>query len=515
MRIWELYDGFKNAHGTYEVQGVDGRGKRTGRALTVRSPVTEAVWQEHLDGKRGIGIVPLREDNTLCWAAIDIDEYQGLDFNALETSINELGLPLVIIKSKSGGAHLTLYLDHPCPADDIVDVLAKWAAALGYGGSEIFPKQTTRLDDNDIGNWLNAPYFDKDRAVRVAIRDGKPLSYEDFLEYAESKMVTWEQIQAIEIAPRRKKDEVPNDGPFLDGPPCLQWLHANGGLPEGTRNEGMFSVGVFLMRAFPDTWEQEFTRYNSMMCDPPMPPKELDTIVKSLKRKEYQYGCKKHPLKERCNKRLCVQRLYGVGPTAETGRWPEIENLTMYEGEPAVWVATIAGKRIALASEHFINQTMYRRELIDKLGVFAPSLPRPRFEKYMSEKIPHADRVVATEDTTGTGVFLENLSDFLTGKLQAKTPIDLYNRGLPYRAADGMIYFKFNNLLEHLSGLKTSRGLSNSEVSVKLKEVGAENIYKAFDGVPRVRLWMVPADKIRAFITEENKGQPKDDKPTF
>ena len=49
-----------------------------------------------------------RENNTCRWGCIDIDEY---NFNhlVLITNIRKLKLPLIVCRSKSGGAHVFLF----------------------------------------------------------------------------------------------------------------------------------------------------------------------------------------------------------------------------------------------------------------------------------------------------------------------------------------------------------------------------------------------------------------------
>ena len=39
------------------------------------------------------------------------------------------------------------------------DKLTEIKAVLGYGGSEVFPKQTELKSKDDTGNFLNLPYF--------------------------------------------------------------------------------------------------------------------------------------------------------------------------------------------------------------------------------------------------------------------------------------------------------------------------------------------------------------------
>jgi hypothetical protein len=54
--------------------------------------------------------------------------------------IRKLKLPLVVCRSKSGGAHCFLFTTEWVDAKDMQATLQQISAALGYGGSEIFPK---------------------------------------------------------------------------------------------------------------------------------------------------------------------------------------------------------------------------------------------------------------------------------------------------------------------------------------------------------------------------------------
>ena len=51
------------------------------------------------------------------------------------------------------------------------DKLISVSAVLGYGGSEIFPKQVELKSKDDTGNFLNLPYFNSDNTTRYAFKD--------------------------------------------------------------------------------------------------------------------------------------------------------------------------------------------------------------------------------------------------------------------------------------------------------------------------------------------------------
>lgn len=156
-----IFDGLKEAYGYFKIEKTGSNGKAQGKAGVTREPRTSELWQNHLLGKNtGLGIIPINEDNNCKWGCIDIDQYP-LDHKLLVEKIRRLKLPLVVCRSKSGGAHCFLFATEWVEARDMQKALQHMSAALGYGESEIFPKQVKlHLDRGDVGNFLNLPYYD-------------------------------------------------------------------------------------------------------------------------------------------------------------------------------------------------------------------------------------------------------------------------------------------------------------------------------------------------------------------
>lgn len=488
VNIWDLFAGYESAHGRYDLskQSTTDRGKIEGRAWTVREPVTEQLWEAHLAGQgTGIGIIPLRSDNTVLWACIDIDVY-NLDLVALEQQIVQLKLPLVMARTKSGGAHLFLFLKEPTQASEVRPTMEAWAAALGHGGVEIFPKQTSRCEHaGDTGNWLNMPYYYAQQTLRYGIKDGQPLSLDQFVEYAIASSIDLSSGHPASSAPS-------NNGGLEEGPPCLQRLRDLGGFP-GHRNEGMYNVGVYLRKRFPDSWEDKISSFNEAMCHPALTLSELNTIVKSIGRKKYDYRCQHPPIAAYCQRRLCQSRDYGVGQTVEGSDNPEIGNLTKYNGDPVLWFFDIGGARLMLTTKELTNQSLFREHVVDKINRFPAALPTARWGKFIDSKLQSCDVIEVPMDASPTGQFQLLVEQFTNGMAQATSKDELIHRHTPFDTGDGEVWFRSRGLLDYLNhhGFKFK---SEHHVWQMLRDMGGTTKFVKVKG-HGINLWVLPKSK--------------------
>ena len=167
-----IFEGLKSAYGYFKIEKQKASGKQAGHAGVVREEPTLELFKEHLAGNgRGLGIIPINENDSCKWGCIDIDQYP-LDHEELIKKIRGLKLPLVVCRSKSGGAHCFLFSKDWVSAKDMQKALKNMASGLGYGESEIFPKQIKlHLDRGDVGNFLNLPYYNSEEGLRYAFLD--------------------------------------------------------------------------------------------------------------------------------------------------------------------------------------------------------------------------------------------------------------------------------------------------------------------------------------------------------
>lgn len=240
-RFARLFRGHTSRYGRYDITGDAAREEKVaGKARTVDQQITAKDYTDHVEGRVGIGVIPLQGEakaqGRVNFAAIDIDVYTQAEKEARNLTHEDVALalfetPLIVTRSKSGGIHVWLFSDEGVSARVATEYLNAQAAQLGVSGCEVFPKQTERYSDEDVGNWINLPYFGDSRKAVLPIKEGSTYSYtdvslEDFLDVAEgaSKGVTDDWI--IENTPSQPAHRETGEETqlFYDGPPCLQRL---------------------------------------------------------------------------------------------------------------------------------------------------------------------------------------------------------------------------------------------------------------------------------------------------
>ena len=193
-----IFSGLQRAHGaTYvEKKSTDGT-KIKGQSFVKREEVTKKMWQDHLNGiEPSLGIIPINEENKCRWGCIDIDSYAGFDHKKLINKIKSLNLPLITFRSKSGGAHVFLFTTTEVDAELIRNKLVSIGAVLGFGSSEVFPKQIELKSKDDTGNFLNLPYFNYKNTTRYAfLENGEAATLDEFFKLYERNKITPEQLE--------------------------------------------------------------------------------------------------------------------------------------------------------------------------------------------------------------------------------------------------------------------------------------------------------------------------------
>jgi putative DNA primase/helicase len=280
-RFHTLFAGLQRAYGTYRIDQTREDGKQTGTAVTVRQPVTNELWEQHLAGVNGLGIIPIRDDNTVVFGAVDVDVYADLDHGRIASTLARMELPLIPCRSKSGGCHLFLFCKEPVPAGKVQDKLRDIAALLGHGTAEIFPKQTG--GERDLGSWLNMPYQNMAETTRYAVRPGgDAMTAEEFLAAAESCKVEPNWIaRPLPIAPGPAPDKTQKSKSTKS---TRRAFVLPDRITEGQRDMTLASYAGTLRRAGADRYGilAALRIENEKRCLPPLPESDLERIATSI-----------------------------------------------------------------------------------------------------------------------------------------------------------------------------------------------------------------------------------------
>lgn len=458
-KLFELFKGLTRAYGKYTVKGRDAnKNKVGGKALTVQNELTEVEWHNHLTGKQGVGVVPINDDNECIFAGIDIDIYD-LNFETVANKINKLQIPLIMCRTKSGGLHLYLFLIEPAAAAAVRERMTQWAVALGFPGVEIFPKQDFLAGPEDVGNWINMPYFDAERTTRYCIKDGKALDLDAFIEYAYASRVLLDNTAEIELLD-------PDDG-LKGAPPCLRTLAANG-IPEGTRNNALYNFAVLakLMDAGGEQWPDTLGQFNTKYMTPPLPLSEVNTLIKSLGKKDYFYKCKDAPCQQVCNKDLCRKAEYGIGGNGDDPGI-QIDGLTKICTNPPVWVVQVAGARMQMDTDEFMSQQKFAKKCIETINFFPMTLKTNKWKQLINALLREVREIEAPDDAGIVGQFFYHLEQFCTSRAPANSQDEIL-LGKPWHE-NGRTHFRSADLLKYLEQQRF-RDLKGNQIFAVLKQ---------------------------------------------
>ena len=441
-----IFEGLKIAYGQYQKGDVAANGdKQKGKAFIVRKNVSDDLWEKHLQGEGpALGIIPIREDNTCRWGCIDIDSY-NLDHSGLIQSIRNLNLPLIVCRSKSGGAHVFLFTKEFISAALMQSTLKKIAKVLGYEGSEIFPKQTEILvERGDTGNFLNLPYYNGTNGLRYALDDkGQAASLESFYSMYDQYACTNTQVKEIKIEEKKIEEAFPA------GPPCLNKL-ASVGFGEGSRNNALFNIAVYYKQAHPDSWEDKIVEANIKHMEPKLSNSEVQQLIKSVNRKGYdKYRCKDAPINAVCQSGLCRTKRFGVGFGEE--EMPQLGNLTKYKSSPPQWFLDVDGTRIELKTEQLYSSPLFALACLDQANLVVP-VPKAKDWKqhFLKPMMNNLQEVEPLESLNPMNQLTGLLQDWTTNRQSARTMDDVFNK-LPFTDENKQFtYFRMDDFYAFL-----------------------------------------------------------------
>lgn len=476
QRLAALFAGLPRAYGVYVVEAPSGAGKRKGKADTVHGEVTVELWERHLRGEIQLGIVPIRDDGTCVFGSIDIDVYP-LDHAALAAKIKRLKLPLIPCRSKSGGAHCDVFFKGDTDCGEVRELLCEWAAALGFGGVEVFPKQSKLLSVKDTGNWINMPYSGGDNTERCGMVNGEPIGLEAFLDLAEKSKININKA-------RRTAQEPPEL--LMEGPPCLVTL-TTGGVPEGGRNNVLFNLGVYAKKRWPEDWADRLPELNAQFLAPPLPDGELMQVIQHLRRKEYNFTCRDKPLAPVCARATCIKRQWGVGVDDVMGL--SIEHVLRLNMEHAQYFADFNGNRVQFDATDLCSQTMFRERMINQTNQSFPVLSAKVWSNFIIRLCDKAETIQAPPETQVNAEMAGWLEEYCTESVPATDWPDVIDGQV--LQSDGRMYLRPQKFISKMARDHRTT-LKLAETYSALQEYGVKSEEREIEG-RKYRVWSVPA----------------------
>jgi hypothetical protein len=381
-----IFEGLERAYGQFKKNDKKLSVKVEGRPWIEHKPITKQLWENHLNGVGNrLGIFPLKDDGTCKWGAIDID-VNNYDYESLLQKIRKLKLPLIMFRSKSGRAHVYMFMKQFTSAEEVQLVMKKFAGKLGLANilDRVYPMQTSLADKKD-GSWLNMPYFHHEEGSTYAYTDDfEDASIDQFFEmydqYAQTDLIDYLQEEVPEAIKKVKKPKEKKLEDFFL--PCTKnCLKLNDGkIPNENRNDYLLHMYTWSMRAV-EKGVNKIEAYSKMDAKTllkhfnqeymarPLEEKEIDnTVLKSTDR-EYKYLCKRQQIKKHCDASACVRHLCGISPE-QAADLVEAEqavgDITEYTSKPPIFYESVDVKNRTGDGFVRIKVEMQGSDLIDK-----------------------------------------------------------------------------------------------------------------------------------------------------
>lgn len=492
-RLAKLFRGNTRSHGLYD--------PNTRKASTVKGiALSDEQFRQHVEGVMGIGVVPIMDDDRCWFGAIDIDAHgdaPDIDLIDLEAAVREKDLPLVVCRSKSGGAHLYIFGSEPLPAKLLRSTLSKWCDRIGYPGVEIFPKQDKLVVDSDnvrqYGNWINLAWFDafSPDCGRYAVEGGRRVTLEHFLDIAESKRVSAAMLV------ERGADE------HAEAPPCIQKIIANG-VGHGQRNEAMFNLCVYLKQAFPETWKDKAYDLNARVFEEPLPHLEARKSIASAGRRDYRYRCKEEPCRSNCKSHLCVTRRFGISTEEkhemEMGEHPEFGPLEKVSTEPPRWMLYVDGVKVTMSTNDMMDYRSVRVAVADRLTRLLPPMKNEKWQVILHGLMKTAIEHDAPIEASASGAVIAKLVEFLArGDMERdgndKRDLENLLHGVPVVAKDEdgrkVVYFRAQDFTDFLKRTK-SEDIKGPNLWVTMREAGIGHTRIRATKDCQLSVWVAP-----------------------
>ena len=537
-RFIKIFEGLDRAYGQFKKNDSRVSVKVEGKPWVEHKPLQKQLWENHLMGIGvSLGVFPLTDEGTCKWGAIDID-VDGLDYEELLKKIREFKLPLIMFRSKSGRAHVYLFMKNFTSAEEVRLVMKKFASKLGLADKldRIYPMQT-ELGEKDTGSWLNLPYFNHEEGSRYAYKDDfDAASIEEFFEmhkkYAQESL---DEYLVEEIKTTKKVKNTTLESLLL---PCHKnCLKLNGNkVPSDIgRNDFLLHSLVWAKRAEKHTKKIEeykhldskglLKHFNKKYFKEPLPEDEMEKTIFKSEDKEYKYLCKRPKIKKYCDPSACVRHVCGItqDQALELVEAKEaLGQITQYCSDPPIFYESVDVKtgdkgghkriRIEMDGSFFLYKDKYLISLANA-GHFPHDsileMKSIEFRKMNLARLAIRNYEKAEEEATPEYEFKMLIWDFLSKCTVSVIKSDLHDGACYYNQKTKEMDIRLSKLLSYLSAIRDRRSLNKLTFDLKhilkAEKVNGQvkNAHGKYKSCPT---WRFKEDR-ENFVVTINQGQ--------
>jgi len=477
-----IFEGLDRAYGQYKSGDSKSNGKLGGQSFIRKDTLHDNLWVKHLEGEEpALGVIPITDNSTCRWGCIDVDSYP-LDHKDIIKNIEKLHLPLIVCRSKSGGAHLFLFTTDWIPASLMRSTLMEWAGELGYADCEVFPKQVEiRADRGDTGNFLNLPYHSGANTNRYAFNsDGSAATLDQFFSLYDQKSIGKNELSSFKKKKNKKNSQ------FSDGPPCLEIL-VEKGIEEGGRDNVLYQYAVYAKKKWADKWQDKISEFNHKHIKNPLGHQQVTKTISQHEKTDYKYKCKDQPMCSVCVSSVCITRQFGIGGEGES----KIGDLTKVQSDgESIYFLNVDGKRVLLTTQELTNETKFHEACVEQINIWPPPRGKKEWRLHVQELLTHCQTEKVDESMTKRGRFKAHLEDFILEQGEADELGELAINKAYTDEKEGKTYFRLNSL-EAFLRRRNFHNFSKTRMIQVINDMNGGDAQKWIDK-KQVYVWWIP-----------------------
>jgi len=493
-----------------------------------KRPITLKDYEDHLGGRKAIGIQACDDNSQASFGAIDIDpkDYKNFDLRKYLKVIEEKNLPVIPIESKSGGLHIYVFTQEKVPTTLIREFLSNLLFLFKLPhNTEIFPKQTTlgmnQNNEKTSGSFINLPYY-KSIERRAYKPDGSKMELAEFIKVVGLNLQTKSSLKDISV---KKINEIITGGPeeFNDGPPCLQMIckeiEESGKKLKDERDRFLYNYMVFAKKKFAEVWEKKvleaarkYIEYDDVWGD-----NKVNEKIKYWKNETKGFKCSDLPISSYCAKGTCLRRKFGIGSHRST-TWPELSGMIRinYKPEPEFMInVNLESGKVKQVHAKNIKKITEMKEMRNLIGeqtnLVPPIIKAPEYQLILDGLWANMENLKPVAGTNPIDMLKKYTIDYVN--MAKATTWHAFKSGTVHQE-EGFYYFDFDKFYEYLRTNEWNKDRSRTATMIRASFKGNFDCQKRFPKKENQESWP-PLRVLKLPIADLEKEEIPDEKITI